>query len=211
MENSDIYFTHTTKGFKFNNLYKETIIFPIKIKELSIHSSVSITIFDFNKEEKEGLIGSTCFYVFDKKRRLRQGIKDLAIHKNQFPDHSYQFTTPGFPEKDMQTQNINVTLSKISKNEPKDKQTPIAIRNRLHQLYLESEKAYLEITLPVWDEPVIFHEENYTEFVKEIQIPKYIKSKYTESFLILNNEFYRGAEEEKKVPKQVKSKINLKN
>ena len=103
-------------------------------------------------------------------------------------------------------------LNKMNMNEPKEKQTPLAIRNQLHELYLESNCAYLEISLPKWDEPVIFNEGIYTNSMKDSSIPKYLKEEFNRSFLVHKQALF-AREEEKKEKPVIKEgfKISLKN
>lgn len=162
VENNVVLFSHMTDVINFDNLSKETIIFPIKIRDVPVNSAIAISIYDLNKEMKDSLLGSTAFYLFDSKRRLRQGIQDLVIWKNKERDLSYSFCTPGFPDENPIAKEINTLLSKIDTKvqNKKNKRLHNVIKERLHQLYIESEHAYLEIKLPYFDIPVVYDEVN---------------------------------------------------
>lgn len=166
-------------------MYKETVIFPVKLKDVPIHTSVGISLYDLNKKENDGLIASTAFYLFDAKRRLRQGIHDLVLWKDKERDLSYNFTTPGFPKDHPQAKEINILFDKIRRNNPinNDKATIRALKQKLHRLYLESENAFLEINLPNFDYPVIFDESIYTSITKDIIYPQYLVDSYIDSTL----------------------------
>jgi hypothetical protein len=178
----DVFYSHTTEACKYDHLYKQTIRFPVKIKDLPAQTSIGVSMYDFNKFEDGGLVGATVFNVFDTKRRLRQGVHDLVIHESKKPDLSYDFTTPGLPDNDEEAKEINILLSKIRKVEPKDKQTPKAIKTRLHQLYLNSKHAYIEVSLPYFDCPVVYNEGHYESVRKEIIFPTYLDELYKSSF-----------------------------
>lgn len=143
-----------------------------------------------------------------KNRRLRQGYFDLVIWEHKLADLSYSFTTPGFPTVNEQAKDINVLFSKIRKEEPKDKITPKAIKNRLHQLYLDSSTAYLEICLPDFDYPVIFDESCYNSIQRDYLFPDYTLEAYQNAYLGAEPKY--EMKEEQKVSKEA-DKISLKN
>lgn len=91
---------------------------------------------------------------------MRQGNFNLKIWKNQPRDLSFEFNTPGFPDKNSIAKDINILLNKLPTKtyERKEIKTHEAIKNKFHQLYLNSEDAFLEIKLPDFEYPVIFDE-----------------------------------------------------
>lgn len=171
-------------------------------------------MYNFNKEENGGLIGSTAFNVFDSKRRLRQGMYDFVIHKNKKPDLSYNFKTPGLPDNDEEAKEINILLSKIRKEEtnnkqvPKDRQVHKTIKTKLGQLCLDSKNSYLEVGLPYFSCPVVYNEGLYESVRKDIIFPKYLDEMYQSSFYQKECRVqYELKEEVKKV--KLKDKITL--
>jgi phosphatidylinositol 3-kinase len=190
----DIFYEHRTDVVSVDNITKETIVFPVKLNDLPVQTAVSISLYNFYKEENNGLIGSTWFYLFDIKKRMRQGFYNLVIWENQLPDLSYSFKTPGFPDNDKVTREINVLLSKIRQEEPKDALTYEAIKDKLKQLYIASKRSYIEICLPDFDYPVLFFESCYNSIIRDIIYPKYMLESYEAAYL--ENDFKKDPIEE---------------
>ena len=201
----DIFFEHRTDVVRVDVNACETVIFPVKLNELPVQTAISIAMYDFNKQENNGLIGSTCFYLFDSKKRMRQGLCNLVIWNNVKPDLSYEFTTPGFPKDNSFARDINVLLNKVSLQEPRDdlnqvhknpeefrigasptkasSQTQIAIRQKLEHLYLLSPVSFLEISLPEFDYPVIHVENCYSSVIRDIIYPENLLESYNAAYL----------------------------
>ena len=109
---------------------------------------------------------------------MRQGNFNLKIWKNQTRDLSFELNTPGFPDKNSIAKDINVLLNKLPTMtyERKEIKTHEAIKSKFHQLYLNSEDAFLENKLPDFEYPVIFDEVIILYFKL---IYKYLKYKFS--------------------------------
>lgn len=129
----------------FSNLNREIIELPVKIKDLTVHSMIGISIYDMNKTENNGLAGSTTLYLFDTKRRLRQGVLDLYLWKNKERDMNLTCRTPGLPPDNYYAESINSLLARIEDKPTSDIVTHKAIKRQLYQYYIDSNSAFLEV------------------------------------------------------------------
>ena len=172
----------TTPIKNFMNLDNEKIEFPIKIKDVTIHTMVGITIYDMNRMENDGLVASTTINLFDSKKRLRQGTFDLYLWNNSKVDLSFRRRTPGLPPNNEFSEKINSLLGKIDDRSEYDQMTHTAINRHIQQYYIDSKSAFLEISLPLYDFPVLYEENIYSSAKKDITYPSYLSSQYKEFY-----------------------------
>ena len=170
----------TTCIKSFSDLGQETIEFPIKIQDLSLHTVIGFSIYDMSKSENNGLIASTTLNLYDSKRRLRQGVYDLFLWKDKDIDLSFKCTTPGLPPDNFYTEKINALLQKIGNKAPFDLMTQKGIKRQLHQFYLDSKSAFLEISLPFFEHQVMYYQSTYRSAKEDYTIPSYLKDKEIE-------------------------------
>ena len=206
-EIGEIFCTLHTDVITSDDMQKYTIRFPTKIKDLPINTIVGISLFDINSSEENSLVGSSCFYLFDSKRRLRQGVFNLYLHFSKQCDFSCAFTTPGFPADNEPCSSINKILSKIGDKEPVVKQTPEAIKRALLDLYTSAKHVYIEISMPIFDLPVIHDESKVSTVYKDILYPSYLMVQYKNTFMTPGNGVIKNV-----LDKPMKEgKISLKN
>lgn len=141
---------------------------------------IGFSIYDMNKVENNGLVASTTLYLFDSKRRLRQGVYDLYLWKDREADLSFKCTTPGLPLGDFYAEKINALLQKIGSKAPYDLMTHRAIKRQLHQYYLDSNSAFLEVSFPFFEIPVLYYQSTYKAAKENFMVPQYLKDKEVE-------------------------------
>ena len=171
-----------TEVKSFNNLGKEIIEFPIKIRDLSILTTIGFSLYDMNKIENDGLVASTTINLFDSKRRLRQGFLNLYLWKDKERDMSFKCTTPGLPPNNEYAEKINSLLGRIDDKSSYDLMTHKAIKRQMHQYYLDSKSAFLEISLPIYDNPILYHENVYRAIKHNVLNTEYLLKKYEEFY-----------------------------
>jgi hypothetical protein len=172
----------TTAVKNFMDLDHEKIEFPIKIKDLSIHATLGFSIYDMNKIENNGLVASTTLNIFDSKRRLRQGVFDLYLWNNIQRDLTFKCTTPGLPPDDYFAEKINALLAKIDERSEYDMMTHFAIKRQLHQYYIDSKSAFLEVSLPLFDYTILYDENIYSSVKNGITYPPYLQDQYKQYY-----------------------------
>lgn len=133
-----------------------------------------------SKTENNGLIASTTLNLYDSKRRLRQGVYDLFLWKDKEIDLSFKCKTPGLPLDHFYTEQINALLQKIGNKAPFDLMTQKGIKRHLHQHYLDSKSAYLEISFPFFEHQVLYYQSTYRSAKDDYTIPAYLKDKEIE-------------------------------
>ena len=117
--------TFTTGIKNFKDLGQELIEFPVKIKDLSVYSTVTIKIYDMNRITNGGLVSQSIFDLYDCKKRLRQGVIDLYCSIDG--EEETNFTTK-----------INDLLARVGQEQVKDRKTEEAIKRQLDEYYEES-------------------------------------------------------------------------
>jgi hypothetical protein len=191
----------------FDDLEKETIEFPIKVRDLGIHTMLGFSLYDMNKIENNGLAASTTLYIFDSKRRLRQGVHDLYLWNDKHRDLTFKCKTPGLPPDNEYAEKINALLGRIDDKSTYDTITHRAIKRQMHQYYIDSKSAFLEVSLPMFDYPVLYHENVYTTAKHNVLNTKHLLKKYEEFYCFPYSSSVKFADQLRDEPEEISNEI----
>lgn len=97
-------------GYQLNQILE----FPLKIKDLTPNSQLSIQIFDMEQDDMTVPLASTILDLFDCHQRLRQGTLNLELHLGTYADASLNSSTPGLTDHPT-TLSLNNLLAKMQK------------------------------------------------------------------------------------------------